>query len=107
MPWELIPPGVNVDFVGSRRWAMLLSGCLIVAGLVSLALHGGPNYGIDFTGGTIVQVRVPPGTTARRIRAALRESGLPLVTVQQFAGQREFLLRLNPTPGQLGPSPSG
>jgi len=49
---EIIKSGTKIDFMGKRTPAFLLSGALIIAGIVSLIVHGGPNYGIDFAGGS-------------------------------------------------------
>ena len=47
----------NYDFVGKRRWFYLASGGFMLLSILSIVFHGGLNYGIDFTGGTLVQVR--------------------------------------------------
>ena len=47
----------NVDFIGKRRIALVLSLLMIGVGLASLVMHGGPRYSIDFTGGSLVQVQ--------------------------------------------------
>ena len=54
---ELVKPDVNIDFIGKRRYAAVVSVVLILVGLVALIVRGGPNYGVDFAGGTVVQVR--------------------------------------------------
>ena len=46
----------NLNIVGVRKYAYMFSGTLILLSLVSLILHKGPQYGIDFTGGTSLQV---------------------------------------------------
>ena len=50
----------NFDFVGKRRAAAVLSALVILAGIVSLIAHGGPNLSIDFRGGQIIEVRCNP-----------------------------------------------
>ena len=45
---QLIKPDTNIDFVGKRKIALFLSIALILVGLASLVIKGGPNYGIDF-----------------------------------------------------------
>ena len=54
MSMELIKPGVNIDFVGKMKYAMVLSAILILIGIGSMIYHGGFNLGIDFAGGEIL-----------------------------------------------------
>ena len=54
---QLIKTDINIDFIGKRKLAVVFSAILILIGLVSLVLKGGPNYGIDFAGGTLVQLK--------------------------------------------------
>jgi preprotein translocase subunit SecF len=51
---QIIRPDININFVGRRKIAAIFSLALILIGLSSLVLRGGPNYGIDFAGGTVV-----------------------------------------------------
>ena len=44
------------DFIGKRRWAYVLSVAFILAGLISIGVKGGLRYGIDFSGGTLIQI---------------------------------------------------
>lgn len=92
---ELIKPGVNINFVGRRFLAFALSGLLILATVVSLFMHGGPNYGIDFAGGVMVQVRFDEPTDASAIKKALDPLGMGNALVQHFGleGKSEFIIR--------------
>ena len=47
----------NYDFIGRRRWAYLISILFILAGVGAMVAKGGLRYGIDFSGGTLIQVR--------------------------------------------------
>jgi preprotein translocase subunit SecF len=99
---EFIKPDINLDFVGKRTIAVIFSLLLILAGLVSLFLKGGPNYGIDFSGGTLVQVRFAEPTGAAEIKKALAELKLQGLTVQRFGGDaNEYLLRAQNTSAEL------
>ncbi len=93
---ELIKPGVNIDFIGRRKYAFALSGLLILITIISLLAHGGPNYGIDFAGGIMVQVKVSKSTKAGDIREALSALNLGDPMVQRFGGEDtdEFLVRV-------------
>jgi preprotein translocase subunit SecF len=97
---EIIKPGTKIDFMGIKWWAMGLSGLLILIGIVSLVLHGGPRYGIDFAGGLLVEVRFEKPISSAEIEQAMKEKGLPAPQVQnawgigKAAGQ-EFILRMD------------
>ncbi len=54
---ELIKPDINVNFVGHIKGALIFSLIVIGISLISLIIKGGPRYGIDFEGGTLVQVK--------------------------------------------------
>ena len=84
----------SYDFIGKRRWAYLTSIAFILISLTSIAVKGGLRYDIDFTGGTLVQVRFDQPPSIDRIRAALGRLGLAESVIQQFGDQREFILRM-------------
>jgi preprotein translocase subunit SecF len=93
---ELIKPGTHIAFIGFRKHAMVLSGILMLTSIVSLILHGGPNLGVDFKGGTLIQVKVPPQVGVWEIRDALETAGLGGSQVQRFgeAGDNEYIIRV-------------
>jgi len=93
---ELIKPGVNIDFIGRRKYAFALSGLLIVITIISLLVQGGPNYGIDFAGGIMVQVKFSKPTKAGEVRESLSNLQLGDPMVQRFGGDAsdEFLIRV-------------
>ena len=92
---EFIKPNVNLNFVGQRGKAFIISGLLILMTVVSLFIHGGPNYGIDFAGGILVQVRFAEPTDAKDIKKALAPLGMDQSMVQGFGEKKnnEFLIR--------------
>jgi len=100
---EFIRHGTHIDFMSKRTVAFLVSAAMILISIISLALHGGPNYGIDFAGGTLVQVRFTTSVTVGDIRAALNEAGLSGGLVQRFGaeGRAEYLIRLQTTSSDL------
>lgn len=83
----------NYNFIGRRKWAYLLSALTLLVGLASLAVQG-LRYDIDFTGGTLVQVRFEQPASVDRIRAALTRVGLGDSVIQEFGDPREFIIRL-------------
>jgi preprotein translocase subunit SecF len=85
------------DFVGKRRWFYIVSLAAVVASLVSVAAHRGLNYGIDFTGGALVQVRYDKPVTVAQVRQGLDEIKLGNAVIQQFGDVREYLIRLPET----------
>ena len=79
------------NIVGRRGWWYLVSTILLVPGLAAL-LTGGLKPGIDFTGGTLLQVRLAAGTTQENVTAAARAAGFAEAVVQ-MAGESDALLR--------------
>jgi preprotein translocase subunit SecF len=84
----------NVDFMTRRRLAMALSLIAILIGLGSLAAKGGPKYSIDFTGGTLLQLRFPEAVTADQLRSELSQVGLGQAEIVRFGGPEEMLVRI-------------
>lgn len=86
----------NYDFIGKRNLAISLSLVLIIIGLVSIFLHKGLNYGIDFAGGTLVQVQFKNAVSADDVRKALTDPRLGTFTIQNIGeeGENEFLVRM-------------
>jgi len=99
---QLINPNINLDFVGKRKLAVIFSLVLIAIGIVSLLIQGGPNYGIDFAGGTLVQVKFEEATGAKQIKEALQGLELGTSSVQQFGDEaNEFLIRTPASSSEL------
>lgn len=95
---QLIKPDINIDFVGKRKLAAICSAVIILIGLASLVVKGGPDYGIDFAGGTLVQVKFAQETDAGKIKDALASLKLGTVVVQRFGDDaNEFLVRVPET----------
>jgi preprotein translocase subunit SecF len=94
---ELVSPSIKIDFVGKRKFFLILSTVLNLLAIV-LFFTRGLNLGIDFVGGTDVRVRLAEPTTAGDLRKNLGELELPDLTVQEFGAQgKEFLLRFEPS----------
>jgi preprotein translocase subunit SecF len=92
---QLIKPDINIDFIGKRKLAAILSAVLILIGVASLVVKGGPNYGIDFAGGSLVQVQFSETTDAGQIKKALEGLDLGNFVVQHFGDNpNEFLIRV-------------
>ncbi len=106
MGFQIIKPNTNYDFIGKRKIAYIISITLILTGLLSLALKGGPKLGIDFAGGVIIQVKFQEEVDLPALTSLLDETGLPALVVQRFGDRQdhEFLLRTsaeNITPSEV------
>jgi preprotein translocase subunit SecF len=83
----------HYDFLGQRKRAYVFSVVLILVGMTSLVLHGGPRYGVDFTGGTMLQVEFANPTSVSDVRGVLAEAGMESAQIQQLGDSNEFLIR--------------
>ncbi len=88
----------NFDFMGKRKIATLLSGLLIIASIASLAIQG-LNLGIDFTGGTLVEVGYSESVDLTQVRNALTNSEFKNGVVQYFGAANDVLIRIPPSEG--------
>ncbi len=84
-----------IDFMGRRRLATLFSGILILISLGALIVRG-LNFGIDFTGGTLIEVKFPQAVELADVRSALSTGGFNEAVVQHFGTSQEVLIRLAP-----------
>jgi preprotein translocase SecF subunit len=89
------------DFIGKRRWAYLLSALVTLTGLGHIAYRGGLQYGIDFAGGTLVQVRFQQAITVEAVRSALDRVRLGDSVIQEFGDAQEYLIRVPAASGTL------
>jgi preprotein translocase SecF subunit len=84
----------NIDFMGLHKLGFVLSGLLTIASIILFFTYG-LNYGIDFSGGTIIEVRSTSGPAdLDKMRADLDSLGLRGVTLQNFGGPDNVLIRL-------------
>ena len=99
---ELIPHDLNIDFVGKRLFFVLFSAAINLASIV-LMLTWGFNYGVDFAGGAVVEVRFPQPTTAETLRQSLGAAGMEDLTIQDLGGDsRTFLLHFKQMGKEMG-----
>ncbi len=82
----------NYDFIGVRRYAYMVTGALFLLSLVAL-LGWGLNYSIEFTGGTLVQVRADSQFAVAGVRAGLDAQGIHGAEITTFGAPGEFLIR--------------
>lgn len=82
----------NYDFIGFRKYAYGLTAAILVPGLIFLAIFG-LHYSIEFTGGTLVQVRTEQPMDVARLRAALDAQGIGGAEIQSFGSAQDFTIR--------------
>ena len=94
---QLVKEGTVIDFLGKRFYAGIFSAILLVGGVVSILMHQGLNYGIDFRGGTNIQIRFKEVPNLDQLRNFFSEQNLGNVMLQTFGAveDREILLGLS------------
>lgn len=92
MKFQLVR-NTSIDFLGRRRSAMFVSVIVLVVSIGSIAVRG-LNFGIDFTGGTLVEVGYSDAVEIQGVRTALAEGGFADAVVQHFGTSRDVLIRL-------------
>lgn len=90
---EFFKTNTKIDFMGQRKKAAIFSIIICVASLVILAVKG-LNLGLDFTGGTQIEVSYEQVADISNIREQLSQAGFPEATVQPYGSTREILIRL-------------
>jgi len=100
---ELIKPGINIPFTKYRYIAVVLSSVVNLAVIIMLFVKG-PILGVDFAGGTVVQLKFQQRASIEQIRSALGPLATTETVIQDFGdpGSNEYLLRLEKTSVELG-----
>jgi preprotein translocase subunit SecF len=85
----------NIDFIGFRYKAFIISGLIIVAGLVSMIVKGGYKLSVEFRGGTLVQVKFDGAVPIGDIRTSMARAGYTTAEIQQY-GERgdEYIIKI-------------
>jgi preprotein translocase subunit SecF len=96
---ELFKGKLAIDFMGKRNFALIFSVVLILASITSLATRG-LNFGIDFTGGTLVEVSYPQAVDLASVRNALASARYDQAQVQHFGASSDVLIRIPPRAGK-------
>ena len=92
---RLLPRKLALDFMGRARHAMVLSGGLLLLSIGSL-LFQGLNLGVDFEGGTLIEVGYPAPVELDEIRGQLEAAGFDRAVVQHFGSAQDVLVRIKP-----------
>ena len=95
---EFFKKKTSFRFMGLRRRWYVVSGVLILASLLLLAFRG-LNFGIDFTGGVVLELSMPHAADLEKVRGALGEAGFGDAVVQSFGTSRDVLVRVMPEEG--------
>jgi preprotein translocase subunit SecF len=95
--FQFVPQNININFMGMRFVAYAFSLCLVLASL-GLIMTKGLNLGIDFTGGTVIEIRTPVEPDIEVLRSGLNELGLGNVSIQEFGKKSDLLIRLQDQP---------
>jgi len=96
---EMFKKTSSVDFLKIRYIVGVTSALLVLLTIWSLATRG-LNFGIDFTGGTLIEVGYPAAVNLEDVRGALAEGGFPQAQAQSFGTSSEVLIRIAPEPGK-------
>lgn len=96
---EIFPQRPDFDFIG-KRFACFTASAVLVAAALGLLATRGLNYGIDFTGGTVVQITYEAPQTLAELRSELAAVGFPQAIPQQFTGSNTFSVRLKSGEGE-------
>ena len=91
---KIISSETNFDFMGKIKMTMTISGLVILIGFGSIALSGGLKYGIDFAGGTLIQLQFKTPPDIEVIRDGLKTIALGESTIQEFGSKRDILIRI-------------
>ena len=92
---QIIKGKTNIDFIGKRRQALLISSVINIAILVGIAIFQF-NFGVDFAGGTLIELKFEQSTTAEQVREGAIKGGLKEPQVQGVgaADDNDFILRM-------------
>src|SRR3989338_6029589 len=92
---EFFKHNTNIDFMAQRKWAAIFSSILFVLSLASLAIHG-LSWGLDFTGGTQIQLSFPEEANLTQIRSNLEAAGFKEAVVMSYGTSKDVLVTLVP-----------
>lgn len=90
---QLVPEGTKIDFFGHRFYAMFASLIIIGGSLLCLGVKG-LNFGIDFTGGTVLEIQVQADPDLAKLRTELNGLELGDISIQEFGEKRDLMVRL-------------
>ena len=95
---EFFNPQSNIDFMGARKWTAVLSGLIFIVSIGAL-LANGLKWGLDFTGGTQIEVTYPEAADLVSIRDKLRQIGFKEAQVIRYGASNDVLISIAPRAG--------
>lgn len=90
---RFIPEDTNINFMGARFVALTISALIVLASIFLVTTRG-LNFGIDFTGGTVIEIRTPEVPDLADLRTDLNKLGLGGIVIQEFGEAYDLLIRL-------------
>jgi preprotein translocase subunit SecF len=98
--FTLVPDNTKIDFIGRRFIAFASSGLLIIGAIVTISMQG-LNFGIDFAGGTLIEMRLEEVPRLGELRSSLNKLGLGDIQLQEFGQPDDLLIRMPQQEGGL------
>jgi preprotein translocase subunit SecF len=96
--------GTNIDFMGKKKYAFIVTGIVSVLGIIAIVqiALGNANLGVDFAGGTAVQIKFAQPVSLHDVRKALEEGGLKDFDLQDLPTENKILIRVKKQEEKLG-----
>lgn len=82
----------NIDFLGKRFFTYIISSFFVFSGILLIIIKG-PKYGIDFTGGTIVQLKFQKIISPEKLRNEIIKMGIKSAEIQKYGSEKEYLIK--------------
>lgn len=101
--FELLPTNTRIDFMAWRNIALGVVAVLVLVSIAAVAIRG-LNFGLDFTGGTLVELKFEQPADVEDVRQRLTAAGYSNPVVQTFGTQNDIVVRLRSEPGQTNAS---
>lgn len=95
---EFFKKTTQIDFLGLRKWTAILSCLIFLGSITTLSIHG-LNWGLDFTGGTQIQLAFKNPVELETVRKELAQAGFPEAVVQSYGTVKDVLISLAPRKG--------
>ncbi|MBI2786123.1 MAG: protein translocase subunit SecF [Legionella longbeachae] len=92
---EFFNPNSNVDFMGARRWTAIFSSLIFLVSIAALTIHG-LKWGLDFTGGTQIEISYPSAADLSSIRESLNKAGFKEAQVVSYGTSKDVLISIAP-----------